>query len=224
MARTASPAPEVHRRILETERTEIHTAKPATVESYDAGAGTCSVRIGSRNVLPGGDDDEPDTLEDFPILVDVPVLFPSSGSRYMAWDLSQGDTGHVLIMDTDPGEWRAGDGSPADPGHAARHGLSGAVFVPGLRLTSSPIGDAPASGSGALRMGLDGGTRIEIRSGAVEAGGTDALALAADVKAHLQAIAAALDSVASFAGTTSTYIYATTIVTSPIDTQVLKGS
>lgn len=219
------------RRVLETDRTEIHTWMPGVLESYNATEQTCSVRLGAREILPSGDDDEPDTVGDYPILVDVPVQFPSGsdGGPYIAWALAAGCPGIVLFAECDIGAWRAGDGAPVDPGIATRHGLSGATFVPGLRPRSRKLANAPTTG---LRMGIDGGTRVEIRSGAVEAGGTAALALAADVKAHLQLISADITAIKADLAALGppaptlvpTYVYATAIATSPIDTTVTKGS
>jgi hypothetical protein len=75
-------------------------------------------------------------------------------------------------------------------------------------------------------MGVDGGTGVEITTSEIKAGGSQALALAADVKTHLQAISVALASIAGalVPPSTSSYVYATTLLAAPIDTTTLKGS
>lgn len=220
---SADPRPEVLRRVLETDRAEIHTAKPGRIVAYDKNTQTATVRLGVRQVIPSGDDDTPDTTEEYPDLHSVPVLFPGSGTFYVSWGLRAGDTGLVVFCDTDIGQWRGGAGEGAeDPGVTARHSLAGAVFLPGLFVRDDANPDA--SGTTNTRWGLRGGTRIEIRSGVIEAGGTKALAEAADVKAHLAAISSALATMATNAGIAPpTYVYATVLAANPIDTSILKG-
>lgn len=221
---TAAPWPETIRRVLETERQEMHTCKPARVRSYDHEAQTAEIEIGVREVLAAGDDDQADTVQDFPILRDVPVAFPRGGGWYIHFPLSVGTTGLVYFTDTDPGEWRASPaGAPVDPGVATRHGLSGAVFVPGLHLRANPNPDVGSVEAG-MRLGREGGVFIEILQDEIAVGGNAALALSADVKAHLISIAAALDTIATAAGTTSSYVYLTKIGANPIDTTITRGA
>lgn len=213
------------RRVLETDRAEIHTSKPGSVVTYDKDTQTAVIRLGVQAVIPSGDDDTPDTTETYPDLLGVPVWFPGSGTFYMAWGLQAGDTGLVVFCDTDLGQWRASDGSRAvDPGVTSRHSLAGAIFVPGVFVQSAANPDA--SGTDNTRWGIRGGTKIEIRSGAIEAGGTKALAESDDVKAHLAAISTAIAALAAAVSppiSPSPYIYATTLATNPIATSVLKG-
>jgi hypothetical protein len=219
----AEPRPEVLRRTLETERTEIHTCKPATVRSYDADTQTAEIVIGVREVLPSGDADTPDDVGDYPIIPDVPVAHLRAGGFFIHFPIAEGTTGALFFSDTDLNAWRGGNGGPADPGVPTRHGLSGAFFVPGLHVRSDALasGDAPAN---ALRLGREGGSvAIKITTSAIEAGGTGALAIGADVKAHLQAIETALGTIAAAAGAANSYVYATVLAASPIDTSILKG-
>ena len=67
------------------------------------------------------------------------------------------------------------------------------------------------------------GVRLEVRASEIRAGGTKALAEADDTKTHLAAISAALATIATAAGSTSSYVYATALATSPIATSITKG-
>lgn len=219
----SDPRAEVHRRILETDRTEVHTWLPARVRSYNDGAQTAEIEIGVREVLPSGDDDTPDTVQDFPILVDVPVMHLRGGGYFLHVPLEAGDTGIVMFAETDIGAWRASsDGAPTDPGTGVRHGMAGAIFVPGLHLYGAGLSGGDR-GDG-ITLGREGGPAVKVRTSTIEAGGNAALALGADVKAHLQAIAAALNTIAAAAMSTNSYVYATVLGTNPINTSVLKGS
>lgn len=219
----AEPRAEVLRRIQETDRTEIHTWKPAIVRSYDADTQTAEVVIGVQEILPSGDEDTPDEAQDFPILT-VPVIQFRAGRFFIHFPVENGTTGIVLFSDTDINAWRAGDGAPADPGIATRHGLSGGVFVPGLHVRSRPLVSADASGFKLGREESD--CQIEIDASEIRVGGSDALAEAADVKAHLQAIDTALTAIAGALSppSTSSYEYAVQILANPIETTRTKGT
>lgn len=218
--RIAARQAEVLRRVLESERLDLHTALPGIVRSYDAEAQTADIRLAVRRVIPVGDEDEEDQTEAYPILPSVPVLMPRGGGYYVALPVEVGDTVLVVFCEADLNRWRE-TGAVSDPGLSTRHGLSGAVAIPGLHHQGNPLADA---GEG-LRLGRDGGARIEIRPAEIRAGGTEALALAADVRTHLQAIATALAALETAAATTnpSPYVYSTVLAAAPIDTAILKG-
>lgn len=211
--------PEVLRRILESDRLDLHTALPGRVRSYDSDTQTADIELGVRRVIPVGDEDEEDRVEDYPILPSVPVVFPRGGGYFLHFPLEAGDGVLVIFAESDLNRWRE-TGDVSDPGVATRHGLSGAVALAGLHWR----GDANAAANSNLRIGRETGPRIEITGSEIQAGGTVALAEAPDVRTHLQAIAAALDTIATAAGTTNSYVYATAILGAPIDTGTLKGT
>lgn len=214
--------PDLLRRVLEAHADEIHTCLPGRVRSYDYTTQTASIDLGARRVVRGLDDDEDDdTSEPYPALVAVPIVWPGSSFGTLHFPLSEGDSVAVFFPEVSIDRWIA-TGQAEDPGIATRHGIDGAFAIPGLRFR----GNTPnASPDNAIVLGNPGGTRIEVRGAEIRAGGTKALAEADDVKTHLQAISAALATIAAalVPPSTSSYIYATTIGTAPIATSITKG-
>lgn len=191
------------------------------MRSYDYTTQTATIDLGARRVVRGLDDDEDDdTSEPYPTLVAVPVVWPGTLFGTLHFPLVEGDSVAVFFPEVSIDRWLA-TGEAEDPGIATRHGIDGAFAIPGLRFR----GNTPtASPSNAIVLGDPGGTlKIEIGGSSVRVGGTKALAEADDVKTHLAAISAALATIAAFVGTSSSYVYATTIGTAPIATSITKG-
>lgn len=139
----------------------IRVALPARVERVEHAAGRVAVKIELRR--PRTDPElEPD--ED-PVIPDVPVMFPSSGAVEVSYQIDVGDHGLVLFADFALGVWLQ-NGELVSPGPGEAHGLSGAVFVPGLW----PDGEQVAVPSSGLIAGLRGGERLEVEIGQVRAG------------------------------------------------------
>jgi hypothetical protein len=212
--------PDLLRRVLESHADEIHTCLPGRVRSYDYTTQTASIDLGARRVVRGLDDDEDDdTSEPYPTLVAVPIVWPGTLFGTLHFPLGEGDSVAVFFPEVSIDRWLA-TGEAEDPGIATRHGIDGAFAIPGLRFRGNR---AQASPDNAILLGRPTGTRIEIRDAEIRAGGTKSLAEADDVKAHLSAISAALATIATAAGVTSSYVYATALAASPIATSITKG-
>lgn len=221
--RSSPSTPEAFRRVLEADRGEIHTALPGRVRSYDANAQTAEIVLEVRQVRPGADDDDPDDVGEYPILPSVPVLCLRGGGFFAHFPLAEGDKVLVLFSESDLNEWRR-TGRTADPGIATRHGLSGAVCIPGIHWRGNPLASADVGDEPRLTIGREGGAQIQISEAQINVGGSAPLAVGADVKAHLQAIAASLDTIATAAGAVNSYVYATQILADPIDTSIARGA
>lgn len=211
--------------MLETERLDLHTCMPGTVRSYDQENQTAEVILGVRRVVPSGDDDEADTVTDYPILPAVPVGCLRGSGYFVHVPLREGDHVLVLFSESDINEWRR-TGTTSDPGVATRHALSGAVCIPALHSQRNPLSAGNTSASEpCLTIGYEGGPYLRVREGQVEAGGTQTLALSGAIEAHLAKISEDLTTVftAATAGT-PTYIYGTEIVANPIATTTTRGA
>ena len=225
--RAATRQTEVLRRVLEAHASDLHTGVPGRVRSYDRDTQTAEIEVLVRRVLPAGDDDDPDTIEDYPILPSVPVLWPRGGGYFLHAPLAAGDHVYVLFAECDLNAYRT-TGQVSDPGVGTRHGLSGAVAVPGMFWRGDPLTDVSSVEAG-MRLGLEGGPRIEIKVDAIEAGGNQALAKSSPVDAVNQAIATDLAAIAAFLNTTFgggtiTLTVATAIASNPIATTTLRGA
>jgi hypothetical protein len=210
---------DVLRRTIDAALLDVHTALPGRVRSYDAATQTADVTLGARRVVPATDEDTTeDTAEDLPVLVSVPVVWPRGGGYRLHAPLTAGDGVLVIFPESSIDRW-LDSGDAADPALPTRHGIDGAIAIPGLGFRGGRISSAPTDG---IVIGRDGGPDVKITASEVRAGGSAALAEAADVRAHLQAIESALTAVAG--GGASTYVYATVLSTAPIDTTITKGT
>ena len=144
---------------------DVHTARPARVQSYDATTQTADLVPLVRNAveLPDG------TIahEDLPVLPSVPVLWPRTADHFIAFALAPGDMVLVVFCDAAIGHWRAAtDGGVTDPGDLRRHSLSHGVAIPGLFHRGAKLSHAPGYSGSTPRMvvgsDVDGGPRVSI--------------------------------------------------------------
>lgn len=185
---TIADSPElatVIRNAISARLVDVHTAMPAKVQSYDSDSQTADIEPElSRIVRDAAGVRSTETL---PIIPCVPVAFPGAGGFFVAFPVQAGDTGLLIFNEYAIDRWRAD--APGDPGDERRHGLSGAVFIPGLKTSSNALADADATD---MRIGQDGGTRIDIKAtGVIEIGApgaTEAIGLGDAIKGHLDAI------------------------------------
>lgn len=226
MTDTPTTFAETVREILESFSGDLHVAIPGVVESYDEGSLTADIRPGLRRYVPARDDEAEDKTEPLPVLPGVPVVWPFGGGLFVHGGLDAGDSVLLVICSTDPGAWRASDGSQVDPSHPLRHGLGGAVAIPGLLRRGAEFTPDGAS------IGLDGNSaQILFRTNQIRAGGTEPMARAGNLDAHLTQIAASIQALA--AGITGlggsavvTYSSAQKTaldVSNPIPTAILRG-
>lgn len=104
---------------------------PASIESYDAAAGTVSLKLMLNEQVPLQDG----TIEasTFPPIEDVPVVWQRCGKGWLTFPLAQGDTGMVVFADRSLSKWSQTDKSEVvNPQTLSMHNLDGAVFIPGL--------------------------------------------------------------------------------------------
>jgi hypothetical protein len=206
----------------------LHVALPGIVRSYDAETQTCEVQPACRAAIPSATDDEDgdDTIESLPILTSVPVCWPRGGGFFMHAPLAEGDAVLLVFCESDINAWRQ-TANESDPGMDLRHGLSGAVAIPGLFPRNAPL-TRPGQFPNDLTIGDDDGAFVRVLAGGtVEIGGANALALHANLNQHLSAIAASLTVLATATGATVTYgtpDKATYDTGFPFDTDVIKGA
>lgn len=170
----------------------VHTALPGRIESYN-------VATQRANVLPlvrtpvrqpdGSAEYSGDT--DLPVIAEVPILFPRTGSWFLSLPIAVGDTGLLVFPEQATGHWEAGDGSIAYPGDLRRHHIASAVFIPGFYVRSRALENVSADD---MVLGNDAGTRVAITASGqvtVTQGETVVLRIAADGTVHLGASTAA---------------------------------
>jgi len=95
-------------------RDNIKGAMPAFVESYDKDAKTISATIPISDYFET-DQDEPQELE-WPVIEDIPIMYPGGGPITITWPLKQGDPVLLIPCGRDISEWFVSDGKePTSP-------------------------------------------------------------------------------------------------------------
>ena len=104
---------------------DLKVCLPATIEEYDFKTQKASVQIDLKEVLAN------DTSIDYPIITNVPVIFPSSGGASLTMPVKRGDNCIVFFLDRDISSWLIGLSKQA-PSSARMHNLNDAVALMGL--------------------------------------------------------------------------------------------
>lgn len=217
MTRVRTPLSEAFRRVTESVLNSVHTAECGIVESFSSSTQTATLRLANRRVVPAAEEENEDVLEELPLLQNVPIVYPRGGGNSLYFPLSTGDLVLVVFLEQDRTGWRSG-GDESEPITNDRHSLSGAVAVPGLFASADPL----SSASGTMRLS-DGTNTLEFTSSqGIHVGGSEPLANGDNVTAHLQAIEAALTSIAGMGA--NTYSFSTVNASSPVPTTVTKGT
>jgi hypothetical protein len=149
---------------------ELRVALPARINRVKANTGRVDLEV--QLLLPRVNPElAPDRV---PILMDVPVLYPSSTACAIRFALAVGDPGLIVFTDHALGSWLLA-GDVVAPAVVAPHGFSGAVFLPGL-WPGGPAGvTIPSEG---VVVEVREGEALEVVGNEVRAGrgASDALA------------------------------------------------
>ena len=119
--------PEVLQDFLKSRFNNMHTAIPGTFESYEgAPSFKCSVKPTINFKTPNNQDIE------MPIIENVPVIFPSSGTFSMRFPINKGDGCLIIFSETGIGNYLAGTGQSVNSDDQSRFSLTDAIAIPGL--------------------------------------------------------------------------------------------
>ncbi|WP_063888551.1 Gp138 family membrane-puncturing spike protein [Burkholderia ubonensis] len=149
---------------LRSELLKVRTAFPGIVEAFDPDRRTATVRPAIDALLA-----DESSLE-LPLLVDVPVSFPTGGGFVIEWPLKRGDEGQVTINDRCIDGWFV-SGRNGPPLDLRMHDLSDATFAPGV--CSQPRVPGGFDMSALVLRQIDGPARFRMGSdGIIELDGT----------------------------------------------------
>lgn len=194
---------ETIRRHQEADRLDLHVTMPAKITSWDAGKQRAQCKILLKNAYL--DEENARQVESFPIVSGVPVEFLSAGGFRLTCPISDGNLvidgatipatlGRLVFMDRSIDKWLTGSGAEVDPQIDHSHAISDAVFVPGLHTFGTPLRSCPTDH---MTIGADQGVQIHLRNKIITVGdeaGSDFIALAAKVKAWMDAFKTAVSS------------------------------
>lgn len=116
-------------RMIENRVSSIHTSIPAVVESYDYKSQTAEVTPAVKRLLANGD------IITLPKIVEVPVLFPSSGDALIHWPITRGDTVLLVFSERQIDEF-VRSGKISKPSQTRKHSLTDAVAISGILPTN----------------------------------------------------------------------------------------
>lgn len=145
---------------------------PGRIHAYDEATRKASVELLIDEVTYGEDAER--KLEAYPIINEVPVLFPGSAGVRISWPISVGDTVMVVFAARSIDRWAQVGGTHVDPGDERDHDLNDAAVIPGLLDFAHVVNADPM---------------IKFTSSEIQAGGTNALALnskLSDLKTAIQ--------------------------------------
>lgn len=179
----------------------VYRVMPGAVVSYNATTQQAYVQPMTNDVrLSVGDGTNRPYGETWPVMPDVPVLWPRFGPFMLCGPLAQGNSVLLLAFDRDPHPWlqqgaqNPGSVQPVNPWDLEANGGSYWIAIP-LNIFG-PISDAAAA-AGAMLVGVDDDqAQIRVTPGSVQLGATggDFLALASKVLTQLGNIVTAFNS------------------------------
>lgn len=154
--------------LLDTLKREIfktmNCVKIGTIQSFDATKQEVNVEVAFTQVTstsPTG----VKTLAPYPLLLNVPVLFPAGGGFTLTFPIEAGDECLLLFNDRQLDNWLAqGAGQPPSVGRA--HDLSDAIAIVGLRNNTRAL--SGVSTSSVQMRSDDGSTYIDMAPGKIQ--------------------------------------------------------
>ncbi|MCP4570677.1 MAG: hypothetical protein GY841_24090 [FCB group bacterium] len=108
---------------------------PGKILSYSAGPPQIA-DVEILNKIPVVFEDAQETVETFPVLREIPVLFPHFGKFFISFPFKKGDYVAIQVADYSQDQYLAGQGAVTDVIDFRRNDLSDACVVP---LAFSPL-------------------------------------------------------------------------------------
>ena len=140
-----SPVAEIHETSLDNRQSQMHTALPGTIVSYNPAKMTVTVQIAVQGVQRMMDGTRnPVTIEP---IADVPVCFPGGGAHIMTFPVAPGDDCLIVFSERSIDNWYQ-HAAVMPPSDWRMHDINDAFVLVGVRAQPHVLG-----GGGALRSG-----------------------------------------------------------------------
>lgn len=138
--------------MLEGARSDVWTAMPGEIISFDSHAMTCSVQITLTIPVRGADGTQ--SLRTIPPLVDCPVQFPSGGQGSLTFPVAPDDECLVVFASRCIDSWWQSSGVQA-PAEKRMHDLSDGFVLLGVRSRPRAL---PGISTSSVQLRSDDGT------------------------------------------------------------------
>lgn len=150
---------------IENRLSTVHTALPGEICCYDASTQLANVKPLIMRRYPDG------TVEDLPIVNNVPVIFPAGGGGVLSFPVKQGDTVLLIFCEKSLDVWLSKGGN-VDPLDRRKFDLSDGFAIPGL-FSSNNAGLADSNNvvlqsSGGAKLNLNADGKLALGNTAAE--------------------------------------------------------
>ncbi len=149
-----------NRIMLQGLQSGLWTAMPGIVTKVNLSAVTCEV----QPAIQGTTEDEQGVVRNvnYPLLVDVPIVFPSAGGFLLTLPIAVGDEVLVVFASRCIDAWWQSGGSVNRPMEARMHDLSDGFALPGPFSQPKTTGLGAISSTGAQLRNKVGTSYVEI--------------------------------------------------------------
>ena len=144
------------RQIIDYALDNANTAIPGYIESYDSASQTASVKVPYLDYYEI-DGQETQQQQGWPVLPDVPVIFPRGGGWSITWPLAKGDNVLLVFAQRSIDDWWATNGqTEISPTDLRRQDISDAFAVPGPPTDRTKLGSDHVSSTDLIIRHSDG--------------------------------------------------------------------
>jgi len=125
---------EVMEYVKENINNNLNCHQTGTIQSFDAITQTATVSINSKRLIATN----PDTWQNYPLLVDIPVIILGNSTARITLPINQGDECLIFFNDREIDNWYAQGGNPTFS-IGRTHDISDAVILVGLRNSTKAL-------------------------------------------------------------------------------------
>ena len=130
-----SPLADAIKQAIEYQLLQVHTCIPGTIQTYDYATQKASVLPSVKATFYDGNSIA------YPVINDVPVIFPRSGGASLTFPVNKGDGVLVLFSERALERWLSSKGGTVEQGVNRRFDLSDAIAIVGLNsIVTSTLG------------------------------------------------------------------------------------
>jgi len=113
---------------------DLHTAMPGIIDTFDPVTQTCTVQPAIKRIFVGGE------AVALPVLINVPVSFPSAGGLSITLPVKQGDECLIIFSERSIDNWLQ-FGELKIPNDRRFHDLSDGIVIMGLKSNPNVLTD-----------------------------------------------------------------------------------